>query len=59
MNERAAGWHDNSPLTIIRIDGPVDFITWDRKCVTKTGREYRGNALKIENGNWTAPRFSR
>src|SRR5712664_1096440 len=50
MKERAAGWHDNSPHTMIRRDGPVDFRTWDRKCVTKTGGEYRGDARKMENG---------
>ena len=46
MNERVAGWHDNSPHTMIRRDAPVDFRTWDRKCVAKTGREYRGTPVK-------------
>jgi hypothetical protein len=34
---------------MIRMDEPVDFKTWDRKCVAKTGREYRGAARKMEN----------
>jgi hypothetical protein len=35
MNKSAAGWHDNSPHSIIRIDGPLDFRKWDRKCLAK------------------------
>jgi hypothetical protein len=37
MNERAAGWHDNSPHLIIRIPGALDFRMWDRKYLSKTG----------------------
>jgi hypothetical protein len=48
MDERAAGWHDNSPHTMIRMDGPADFRKEIRKCFSKTGREYSSDFQKRE-----------
>jgi hypothetical protein len=50
MDERAAGWHDNSPHTMIRMDGTADFRKEIRKCFLKTGREYSRDFQKMEIG---------